>query len=69
MIRIYVNKIEKRTTFEITFEIKTGYHLKLLMPETMKLLRTSRSKMTKNKNAKIDSGKQQAHDADLKAIQ
>ena len=65
MIRIYVNKIEKRTTFEI----KTGYHLKLLMPETMKLLRTSRSKMTKNKNAKIDSGKQQAHDADLKAIQ
>ena len=65
MIRIYVNEIEKRTTFEI----KTGYHLKLLMPETMKLLKTSRSEMSKNKNAKIDSSKQQAHDADPKAIQ
>ena len=33
-IRIYVNKIENR----ITFLIKTGYYLKLLKPETMKLL-------------------------------
>ena len=33
-IRIYVNKIENR----ITFKIKTGYYLKLLTPETMKLL-------------------------------
>ena len=31
--RIYVNKIENR----ITFKIKTGYHLELLTPETMKL--------------------------------
>ena len=31
-IMIYVNKIENR----ITFEIKTGYCLQLLTPETMK---------------------------------
>ena len=30
---IYVNKIENR----ITFKIKTGYYLELLMPEPMKL--------------------------------
>ena len=30
---MYRNKIENR----ITFKIKTGYHLKLLMPKTMKL--------------------------------
>ena len=33
-IMIYVNKIENR----ITFKIKTGYYLELLMPETMELL-------------------------------
>ena len=33
-IRIYINKIENR----ITFKIKTGYYLELLMPELMKLL-------------------------------
>ena len=33
-IMIYVNKIENR----ITFKIKTGHHLELLTPETMKLL-------------------------------
>ena len=33
-IRIYINKIENR----ITFGIKTGYYLELLMAETMKLL-------------------------------
>ena len=33
-IRIYINKTENR----ITFKIKTGYHLELLTPETMKLL-------------------------------
>ena len=31
---IYVNKIESR----ITFKIEAGYYLKLLTPETMKLL-------------------------------
>ena len=33
-IRIYLNKIENR----ITFQIKTGYYLQLLTPETMELL-------------------------------
>ena len=33
-IRIYINKIEIR----ITFKIKSGYYLELLIPETMKLL-------------------------------
>ena len=33
-IRIDVNKIEKR----ITFKIKTGYYIELLIPEAMKLL-------------------------------
>ena len=32
--RIYVNKTENR----VAFKIKTGYYLKLLTPETMKLL-------------------------------
>ena len=45
-IRIYINKIENR----ITFKIKTGYYLELLTPETMKLLGSTKSKITKNKN-------------------
>ena len=45
-IKIYVNKIEKR----ITNKIKTGYCLKHFTPETMKLLKTIRSKITKNEN-------------------
>ena len=45
-IRIYLNKIENR----ITFKIKTGYYLELLTPETMKLLESTKSKITKNKN-------------------
>ena len=42
----YVNKIENR----ITFKIKTGYYLKLLIPETMKFLRSTKSKINKDKN-------------------
>ena len=42
--RIYVNKIGNR----ITFKIKTGYYLEPLTPETMKLLRSSKSKITKD---------------------
>ena len=34
-IRMYVNKIENR----IKLKIKNGYHLELLTPETMKLLK------------------------------
>ena len=45
-IRIYVNKIENR----ITFKIKTGYYLKLLTPETMKLLGTIKNEITKYEN-------------------
>ena len=45
-IRIYVNRIENR----ITFKIKNGYYLELLTPETMKLLRSTESKITKDKN-------------------
>ena len=45
-MRIYTNKIENR----ITFKIKTGYYLELLTPETMKLLRSTKSKITKNEN-------------------
>ena len=47
-IKIYVNKIENR----ITFKIKTGYYLGLLTPETMKLLGSTESKITKDKNRK-----------------
>ena len=45
-IRIYVNKIENR----ITFKIKNGFYLELLTPETMKLLGSTESKITKDKN-------------------
>ena len=45
-IRMYINRIENR----ITFKIKSGYYLELLTPETMKLLGSTESKITKNKN-------------------
>ena len=41
-----MNKIENR----ITFKIKNGYYLELLTRETMKLLGSTESKMTKDKN-------------------
>ena len=44
-IRIYVNKVENR----ITFSIETGFYLELLAPETMKLLGSTKSKITKHK--------------------
>ena len=34
----------------ITFKIKTGYYLELLMPKKMKLLESTKSKITKNEN-------------------
>ena len=43
---MYVNRIENR----ITFKIKSGYYLELLTPETMKLLESTESKITKDKN-------------------
>ena len=45
-IKIYVNNIENR----ISFNIKKGYYLELLTPETMKLLGSTKSKITKDKN-------------------
>ena len=45
-IRIYVNKIQDR----ITFKIKNGYYLEILTSETMKLLGSKLSKITKDKN-------------------
>ena len=45
-IKIYVNKIKNR----ITFKIKSGYYLELLTPETLKLLGSTESKITKDKN-------------------
>ena len=45
-IRIYVNKIENR----ITFTIKNGYYLELLTPDAMKLLASTESEITKDKN-------------------
>ena len=45
-VKVYVNKIENR----ITFKIKNGYSLELLTKETMKLLGSTESKITKDKN-------------------
>ena len=45
-IQIYVNKIENR----ITFKIKNGYSLELLTLETMKLLGSTKNKITEDKN-------------------
>ena len=43
---IYVNKIENR----IAFKIKTGYYLEILTPETMKSLKSTKRKITKDEN-------------------
>ena len=45
-VRMYINRIENR----ITFKIKNGYYLELLTPETMKLLGSTESKISKDKN-------------------
>ena len=45
-MKIHVNKIENRGTFKI----KKGYYLELLIPETEKLLGSTESKTTKDKN-------------------
>ena len=42
-IKIYIDKIEN----SITFKIKTGYYLELLTSEIMKLLGSTKSKITK----------------------
>ena len=45
-VHLYVNKIENK----VTFKIKNGYSLELLTPETMKLLGSTKNKITKDKN-------------------
>ena len=45
---MYVNKIENR----VTIKIRNGYALELLTPETMKLLGSTKNKITKDKNGK-----------------
>ena len=45
-VQIYVNKIENR----VTFKIKNGYSFELLTSETMKLLGSTKNKITKDKN-------------------
>ena len=45
-LRKYIIKIENR----ITFKIKTGHYLELLTPETVKLLGSTKSKITKFKH-------------------
>ena len=45
-IAIYINKIENG----IRFKIKNGYYLELLTPKTIKLLGSTDSKITKDKN-------------------
>ena len=45
-VQTYVNKIENR----ITFKIKNSYSLELLTPEAMKLLGSTKNKITKDKN-------------------
>ena len=48
LIRIYVNKAETI----ITFRAKTKYHIELLISGTMKLLESTKNKVTKDKNGK-----------------
>ena len=48
-VRTCINKIENR----VTFKIKAGYYLKLLTPETITLLGSTKSKVTKNKNSNL----------------
>ena len=45
-MRIYVNKIENR----ITFKIKAEYQLELVTPEIIKLLGSTKNKITKDTN-------------------
>ena len=45
-IKIRINKIETGTAFKI----KTGYYLELLTPKTVKLLGSTKSKVTKDGN-------------------
>ena len=45
-VQIYVNRIKNR----VTFKIKNGYSLEILTPETMKLVGSTKNKITKDKS-------------------
>ena len=45
-VQIFVNKFENR----VTFEIKNGHSLELLTSEIMKLIGSTKNKVTKDKN-------------------
>ena len=45
-IRIFVNKLENRTTFKT----KTGYYLEIVTLEMVKLLGSTKSKITEDEN-------------------
>ena len=45
-VQIYLHKIENR----VTFKIKNGFTVELLTPKTMKLLGSTKNKITKDKN-------------------
>ena len=47
-VRINLNEIDYR----VTSKIKTGYYLELIRPETMKLLQSIKSKITKDENSR-----------------
>ena len=47
-VQIYPNIIKNR----IVFKLKTGYKLELLTPETMKLLRSGKKDVDKDKDGK-----------------
>ena len=46
LVRISINKIGN----SITFKIKAGYYLVLLTPEAIKFFRSTKSKITQDKN-------------------
>ena len=48
-IKIYINKTENR----ITFKIRTGCYLELLMLEIMRLLGSTKNNITKDKNSQV----------------
>ena len=49
LLRIYIKKIKSRNRFKI----KTKYHLQLLTPKMIKLLRSTKNKVTEDKKLKI----------------
>ena len=55
LIRIWVNKITNRTTFKI----KTGYHLKYFILETIKLIGNIKNEINKDEN--VENGPHLEH--------